>query len=237
MRRTVEAPYPRGEETRARILDVAINLFGTLGFDSVSTRQIATDADVPQASLRYYFVNKQGLYIASLERVQAGIFRRMESAFNEAEAMLDDPDTAIEQLIGSFCALQEAMVDAMIDEDDGTAALMVIRHDLPSAGGEGALAGDETAILQTGTCFARMIVRISGGQLDEQSAARVAGLINGQLTNIYLRRNRLADAGWDITQERLAWIKSMIRKHTTAILQAHSNGPDRTDTASIAAMP
>lgn len=222
MRRTVEAPYLRGEETRARILDVAIDLFGRLGFDSVSTREIAAAAGVQQASLRYYFVNKQGLYIASLERVQAGIFQRMEPAFNKAEALLDDPLADVEQLIGSFCILQEAMVDAMIGDDDGTRALMVIRHDLPSASGESALSGDETAILQTGTSFSRIIVRISGNRLDEPSAARIAGLINGQLTNIYLRRTRLAGQGWDITDERLIWLKGMIRMHTTAILQAHS---------------
>lgn len=227
MRRSVEAPYVRGEETRARILDVAIDLFGKLGFDSVSTRQIALAAAVPQASLRYYFVNKQGLYIASLERVQAGIFLRMEPAFTKAEALLSDPLADVEHLIDSFCALQEAMVDAMINDDNGTAALMVIRHDLPSAGGEGELSGDETAILQTGTSFARMIMRISGNRLDESSAARIAGLINGQLANIYLRRNRLAASGWDITPERLVWLKQMIWMHTTAILQAHSTGDVR----------
>ncbi|MDT0509756.1 TetR family transcriptional regulator [Novosphingobium sp. MMS21-SN21R] len=230
MRRKVEAPYPRGEETRARILDMAIELFGNLGFDSVSTRQIAAAAAVPQASLRYYFVNKQGLYIASLERVQKRIFHRMEAAFESAETLLADVQTDAVRLIDTFCALQAAMVDAMIADDAGTAALMVIRHDLPSAGGESALSGDETAILQMGTCFARMIMKISSSQLDEQSAARIAGLINGQLTNMYLRRNRLAQDGWDITPERLAWIKDMIALHTRAILNvhhaAHGKGPD-----------
>lgn len=222
MRRTVEAPYSRGEATRARILDVAVDLFGTKGFDRVSTREIASGAEVPQASLRYYFETKQGLYVACLEYIQARIYQQMEPALERAEQLLADRTTSIAQLIDSFCSLQDAMVDAMIGADDsGTAAWLLVRHDLPSEGGAGALSGDESDLRRMASCFAGMLMRISADRLDQQSASRIAGLINGQITNVYLRRNRLLEEGWDLTTKRVLWIKDMIRMHTMAILQAH----------------
>ena len=83
MRRKVETGYARGAETRDRILNVAIQLFGNYGFDSVTTREIAAQSDVPPASLRYYFVNKEGLYIACLEHVQTLTFKLLEASWKQ----------------------------------------------------------------------------------------------------------------------------------------------------------
>ncbi len=230
MRRTVEVGYSRGEETRARILGIALTLFGNKGYDSVTTREIAQAAAVPPASLRYYFGNKQGLYLACLEHVQTLAFQQMEPALDEAELLLEDANTSYERLIESFCILQESLVDSMIGgADGGTVATFIVRHDLPSEGGAGKLVIDSKAGRRMMACFITIMIRISGGQLDSQSAARVSGLINGQLTNIYVRRNRLAEYGWDITPERLLWLKQMIRKNTEAILRAHRPARDLDD--------
>jgi TetR/AcrR family transcriptional regulator, regulator of cefoperazone and chloramphenicol sensitivity len=223
MRSKVEMGYARGEETRARILGVAIDLFGTKGFDSVSTREIAAAAAVPPASLRYYFANKKGLYVACLEHLQAVTFHLMESALIEAECLLADESTEVDDLIESFCSLQDALIDSMLGgPDKGTAALFMIRHDLPSEGGSGALVGEGTAARRMLGCFTRMVVRISGDRLDPQTALIVAGLLNGQLTNIYVRRNRLFEIGWEITPERVQLIKQMIRQHSSAVLRSYS---------------
>ena len=90
MRRNDEGGYLRGEETRNRILAVAVSLFGNKGFDSVSTREVAAAASVPPASLRYYFENKRGLYIACLEHVQQHLYKLVEPALVAAEALLED---------------------------------------------------------------------------------------------------------------------------------------------------
>lgn len=225
MRLKVEAPYERGEATRARILDAAIGLFGTFGFDSVSTREIAADAAVPQASLRYYFESKQRLYIACLEQVQAQIFHVMRAALEDAEAQLKNDYATTEEMISSFCALQEALVDALLGSNEGgIAALLVLRHDLPSRGGSGELSGDLTNIDRIRKCFTDITMRISGNRLNEDSASRLTGLINGQISNVHLRRHRLREEGWEITDERFLWLKSMIRKHTIVILQSHEVG-------------
>ena len=49
-------------ETKCKILEVALKLFGSKGFDGTSVRDIAKEADVNLASVNYHFSNKQNLY-------------------------------------------------------------------------------------------------------------------------------------------------------------------------------
>jgi TetR/AcrR family transcriptional regulator, regulator of cefoperazone and chloramphenicol sensitivity len=61
--------YQKGEDTRQRILDVALKAFGEASFVAVTTRQIAEAAGVSLPVLQYYFGNKEGLYRACAEAV------------------------------------------------------------------------------------------------------------------------------------------------------------------------
>ena len=63
--------YRKGEETRQRILAVALVAFGGSGFDAVTTRRIAQDAGVKLPALTYYFGGKEGLYRACAEDIVA----------------------------------------------------------------------------------------------------------------------------------------------------------------------
>ena len=58
------APRSDGVEARTRLLQVALRLFAEHGFAKASTRQIALEAQVNIASIRYYFGDKEGLYRA-----------------------------------------------------------------------------------------------------------------------------------------------------------------------------
>lgn len=58
-------PRIDGEVARARLLDAALRLFGDRGFAATSTRDIAEEAGVNLAAIRYYFGDKQGLYRAT----------------------------------------------------------------------------------------------------------------------------------------------------------------------------
>lgn len=222
MRRNVEIGYPRGEETRTRILNIALGLFGTKGFDGVSTREIAAAASVPAPSLQYYFENKQGLYIACLEHLQLLALQAMEPALQKAERLLEARKADTDALIDAYCSIQEAMINHLIGgDDDGAMALFVLRHELPSEGDAGHFkSSNRTGALRMMNCLIKLVRQISGNTLDAQSALIVAGLINGQLTAIHVSRRRLAEGGWTITPERLRWLKRTIRKQTRAMLLA-----------------
>ena len=222
MRRKVKVGYARGAETRERILSAAIQLFGNYGFDSVSTRDVAAHSDVPPASLRYYFVNKEGLYVACLNHVQSMTFEMLKSELDRAEALLADPDTSADELIDCFCTLQDARIDSlMTGSDDGAAALFTIRHDLPSTADAGKLGSLSNNAQRMAACYIRIMMRISGDSLDAQSALIVTGMIAGLVTNILLRRNRLATMGWEVTPERLDWLKATVRKQTVAVMKSY----------------
>ena len=222
MRRKVKTGYARGAETRDRILHVAIQLFGNFGFDSVTTRDIAAESDVPPASLRYYFVNKEGLYIACLEHVQTLTFNLLERELAATEALLTQDNVDTDRLIDSFCSMQDARIESLMGgPDNGAAALFTIRHDLPSTGGAGKLGSMNANALRMASCYIQVLSRISGNTVDLQSALIITAMISGQIVNLFLRRNRLAEMGWEITPERIAWLKSATRQQTTAILKSY----------------
>lgn len=50
------------KDTKARILEVANELFATRGFDGASIRDIANAAEVNLAAINYHFKNKENLY-------------------------------------------------------------------------------------------------------------------------------------------------------------------------------
>jgi TetR/AcrR family transcriptional regulator len=63
-------PSPdRSAETRARILDAALQEFSANGLAGARTEQIAASAGVNKALLYYYFESKEKLYAAALEMV------------------------------------------------------------------------------------------------------------------------------------------------------------------------
>jgi AcrR family transcriptional regulator len=190
----------------------------------VSTREIAAAASVPAHSLQYYFENTRGLYVACLEHIQAVLYQSVEPALRKAESLLEDGHAKLESLVDAFCAVQEALVDRMIGFDDGTMALFIVRHDMPSEAGANKFSGDGGPSYRMMACFSQLMMRISGNTLDRQTALIVAGLINGQLTTIYLRRGRLAEGGWNLNVEQLGWLKQTIRKQTTAALLIHGVG-------------
>ena len=67
------ATQDRSEKTRQRLVEVAIEAFGLLGFEGASTRKIVEKAQANLVSISYYFGNKEGLYRAAAEHIGEGI--------------------------------------------------------------------------------------------------------------------------------------------------------------------
>lgn len=58
----------KGERTRGRILDAAVQAFGTKGFRSTSVATIARDAGVSPAAVFTYWPSKEALFDAAVDR-------------------------------------------------------------------------------------------------------------------------------------------------------------------------
>ena len=57
------------EQTRARIIEAAVESFAELGFDASSTREIAGRAGVTQGLLTYHFASKDELWRAAADQI------------------------------------------------------------------------------------------------------------------------------------------------------------------------
>lgn len=68
---------PAGADTRAQILTSARKLFAERGYDAVSLRAIARDADVDPALVHHYFEGKPAVFTASMLTAQVNPARRL----------------------------------------------------------------------------------------------------------------------------------------------------------------
>lgn len=73
-------------ETRDQILAAADSLFGELGFDATTTRDIATRSGVNKALIHYYFGTKDELLEALLESYYARLAVALQAALEQRRA-------------------------------------------------------------------------------------------------------------------------------------------------------
>jgi AcrR family transcriptional regulator len=218
-----DTAYPRGEETRSRIIDTAVRLFGERGFDGVSTREIATQAEVPAPSLQYYFENKEGLYQACIEHLQDSAYEVIGPVLENTLALLKT-DASSERLIDAYCAMLDCLADFLLGTADAASrALFVARYRMSP---EAALKKKGKFGNRLQECFQTLAQRIVGDNLSREDARLVAMTINGQLMSIYFARDHLKEqVGWDdFTPARLSKLKQLLRQQTTALFKVHKRG-------------
>ena len=78
--------HRRGEDSRQRIIEAALEVFGHYGFEGASTRALADRAGVNLAAIPYYFGSKEGLYRAVAEHVAGEIATRNAPGVTRAKA-------------------------------------------------------------------------------------------------------------------------------------------------------
>lgn len=79
-------------DVRAQLLAAARELFTRFGFDAVSTRQLAAEAETTPAMIHYYFGDKHGLYRALLEEVIPPVLDNLEARADRARSTLTIAD-------------------------------------------------------------------------------------------------------------------------------------------------
>jgi AcrR family transcriptional regulator len=59
----------RERDTKQRLIDAGLEIFGTYNLEGATTRQLAEHAGVNQAAIPYYFGGKEGLYVAVIQHL------------------------------------------------------------------------------------------------------------------------------------------------------------------------
>jgi len=86
----------RSEETRSKILESAIKLFSTRGFNAASVDDICKDAGISKGAFYHHFESKQALFLALLD----GWLQTIDNAI-EASKDLTVPETFM-QMTAAF---------------------------------------------------------------------------------------------------------------------------------------
>ncbi|ANN67003.1 CerR family C-terminal domain-containing protein [Bordetella bronchialis] len=223
-RRPAGSGYARGDETRLRIIEAAIERFGEAGFSGASTRDIAAHAGVNAPALQYYFESKEGLYRACAEHIADSARAAFEPAMRQARAILDGAADA-DALIDAFVALQDAIADRMLQIPCGPDQRLFFARE--QAGHEPPIASD---ILQerlrkplNDICLA-LVARITGTSMDDPKTMVRVFTLHGQLVVFHTaKRGLLSLLGWEqIDAARAALVKETVREQTRALLRMWS---------------
>jgi AcrR family transcriptional regulator len=106
----------RGEETRARILEAALELFAANGFDGASTRTIAERAGVNLPAIQYYFGSKEGLYRAVVEQFSQNLHAGVAPIAEYIRRELDVGQPSRRKLIDLLCDMLDVIIALILDD-------------------------------------------------------------------------------------------------------------------------
>jgi TetR/AcrR family transcriptional regulator, regulator of cefoperazone and chloramphenicol sensitivity len=219
-RRPAAGGYARGDETRQRIIDAAIQLFGEHGFDRASTRDIAAAAGVNAPALQYYFENKEGLYRACAEYITNDLKTRFGPAIRKAsEALKNNADA--DALIDAYLDFLVLTLDTVLTESHASKSRLVGRE----------LAGEAPNIASTllhrqmkqpiNKLLLALLARIMGTSPND-SITRIRLLtLKGQVLAFYYPPGACLELlKWkEIDAAKVALIKPVILEQTRVLLE------------------
>ncbi len=213
------ATQARGEDTRRRILETALDLFAAHGYEGASTRQIAEGAGVNLPAIQYYFGNKEGLYRAIIEDIVADTERHMAEVSPRVRAALDDPAATPAELTELLCQMLETFVTLVTSGTQvESRRLFFARAEVEETPGLDRL--HDNGMRQIFNPCLALFARLHGkSEADQEMTMRTMALI-GQVV-IFCSNNKrpiLAAAGLD--GESVPLMKQIVREQTLAICRA-----------------
>jgi len=227
-RRVASAGYARGDETKERIIQAALELFGERGYEQTSTRDIAARAGVNAPALQYYFDGKEGLYLACAEHMAVRGRARWAPALEKIRAILAEKSDT-NTLIECVWILVERAADGMLlprDEIEAWSRFMAW-EDLRKKKG----AQDAEAVLErcfrgeVKTLLRNLVGRITGRKPDDvQTRVRTVTLMGQVMVFFSMREKVLGEIGWDeLNESRVKIIKAVLRDQVIAALKSASS--------------
>jgi TetR/AcrR family transcriptional regulator len=94
------ATQQRAVETRASLVDAALEVFASYGFEGATTREIARRAGVALAALPYHFTTKEALWKAAADRIFGLLQEHFEAHRRDMERA--DPQSRLRVLLREF---------------------------------------------------------------------------------------------------------------------------------------
>ena len=212
----------RGADTRRRLIDTAIEVFATYGYDGTSTRRLAERANVNLPAIQYHFGSKEGLYRAVvgyfsdyIEQQMAPVGVRVTAAFAAGKPSRAAALRLLLELLEKFVAL-------VFDGGEGDTRASVESRKLFIARAEVERSAALESLYATmrrcvGEPCAMLVARLIGRSLkDEQTWLRTAAIL-GQAT-VFCNKPAARTLHWrSMDRTRVRAVQRVVCAHTRAI--------------------
>jgi len=214
--------YQRGEESRQRMIETALDVFGLYGYEGASTRLLAKGAGVNLSAIPYYFGGKEGLYRAVAEYVALQIAERQTPVALKARAFLEDPSLTKQNALQLLLEILDTFAATVIGADDADRwARFVMREQMDPSPAFDILY--EGAMKPMHTVCSALVARLLDQPADDPNTLiRTTAIIGQVLVFRSARGLVLKRFGWKrFTDERVKMIQGVIREQVKSIL--HDN--------------
>jgi AcrR family transcriptional regulator len=206
--------YARGEDTRRRLIETAIEAFGLNGYDGTTTRTLTEQADVTLPSIQYYFGSKEGLYRAAIDHIIAEMKFKLEDASRAARIVLANPKATRPELLNSLGDVLEALSRLVIGGDPSRKRF-ITRAEIERTAAVAPLQ-DQMRQLVIEPCVG-VVARLVKGRPDDQKVIiRTLALI-GQVSVFCHMGARAALGRADLGEAEFSIIRDVVREHCKAI--------------------
>jgi len=208
--------YSRGEDTRRRILEAAVEVFAAEGYEGASTRHLAERAGINLPAIQYYFGSKDGLYRAAIDYVIQEIEAHFAPIAAPVRAALARDDAGQAELLEALCQMLEAFVALIAGGSNlESRRLLFARAEIEQTAGLDAL--HECGMRQMYEPCLSLVARLVGqsGEMDE--AALRTLLLIGQVTVFCNKGARRALKATEFSEAQVRAIQRLVRLHAEAI--------------------
>jgi len=193
---TPSAPAATGPgNTRERLVQAGLEVFGRHGFDGANTRQIARHAGVNLAAIPYHFGGKAGLYRAVAEHIADRMSAVLDPALERIQAGLDDPALSRDEVIARLRTLVSAFAGAALGAGADDWAPFVMREQIDP--GEGFDVIYRRILVRVHGAYARLVGRLLDKPADDPEILLRAFTAVGQVLVFRVARaGVLRRMGW-----------------------------------------
>ncbi len=220
--------YARGEDTRRRILETALEIFAAEGYEGASTRYLAERAGVNLPAIQYYFGSKEGLYRAVIEQIVQHNEAQMAPLAVKVRAALAYPATPPEGLLGLLCEMLEAFVALIAGgPQNESRRLLYARAEIECTAGLELL--HKTGMRQIFEPCLALVARLLGRSTEDETTVLHTLALLGQVT-IFCNRGVREALGLDLfSEERVRAVQTLVRSQTQAIMRDATTAPRQTE--------
>lgn len=213
----------RGEETRVRILEAALELFAASGFEGASTRTLAERAGVNLPAIQYYFGSKEGLYRAVVQQISEQMQAGFATVLERVHHALADPQLPRQRLIDLLCDILDVMIRLILDDsvpNRESRQKFFARMEVEPNAAVDALQDDMIRNVCSPCCA--IIARLIGRAPDDERVLLHSMTLIGQ-AKIFCGWGTSRVLHWDtISEERIRTAQSVVRQHVQAIFRSRS---------------